>query len=247
MRRQESAFIEAMQSVLPQELSLGLDDRLPAAWPHVVLVELGGGSGSFAHHCQQALHGQTAHIIVDRLTFRSNNRYDQDMNKFLYLQGGHAPGLGRPQAVLRLTMDIAAVDWSTVVAEQMPENWRQAPRAVIAKHLCGVGSDLALDAAMHFALQASALAIAPCCHYLCQPEQWQVGKEDSFADRFTALEWQAIVHCSQWATIDPSIAAKEGERQADASAHCLRDLPRGAKRDFGLNVSSECRDSSMIT
>ena len=73
---------------------------------------------------------------------------------------------------------------------------------VIAKHLCGVATDLALRSMEALPSDATApragLSIATCCHHACVWEDY-VGREWLAAQGFTAAEFNVLKYWSGWA------------------------------------------------
>ena len=76
----------------------------------------------------------------------------------------------------RIQCDLAHVHMETVLQESAANNNGMVIMHVIAKHLCGVGTDLALKALEPVKDQVSTCLFATCCHGVCN---WQdyVGRE----------------------------------------------------------------------
>lgn len=96
-----------------------------------------------------------------------------------------------------------------VIASSETEKEGKKPRqhsvTIVAKHLCGVATDMAILSLRHVTPSSSlhcGVAIATCCHHACQYDDY-VGRE-MWLDRFgvTREEFDVAKYWSAWATLD---------------------------------------------
>lgn len=162
--------------------------------PRLVYLELGAGTGKLSSHLHAVLGGgATHHVLVDRMRFRSTRKAERTLRR----PGG---------TVRRLLADLAQVQLDRDVPEL-----QQRPGAVLAKHLCGAATDLALQAATRCGAVRH-VALATCCHALCE---WETFCNPPFFERrgFSRADFAAIARLSAWATL-----ALDGVAAADVLA-----------------------------
>lgn len=107
---------------------------------------------------------------------------------------------------------------------------RQHSVTIVAKHLCGVATDMAILSLRHVTPSASlhcGVAIATCCHHACQYDDY-VGRE-MWLDRFgvTREEFDVAKYWSAWATLDLAQAhlrkRKRGEGEGEKEGEVVED------------------------
>lgn len=161
------------------------------------VVDLGAGKGGLASRVRAAWPGDAV-VCVEREARRQK-------------KDGAMRDVG---AFARVRADLADVDLSKV------DELGSGPVVGVAKHLCGVASDLALKALDQLPRgKWRGLALATCCHHRCDWTDY-VGR-DHFAAALrggNALEFALIARWAAWATMaDPNDAKQRSD--ANKSGH----------------------------
>lgn len=101
--------------------------------------------------------------------------------------------------------------------------------AIVAKHLCGVATDLALRSLLPLCsssfTQDRGIAIATCCHHSCQYEDY-VGREVQWLERggiSTKEEFEILKYWSAWATLDLQHLRKKKRMREEAKEFSERE------------------------
>lgn len=98
--------------------------------------------------------------------------------------------------------------------------------AIVAKHLCGVASDLAIRSFVNLPKQermTRALGIATCCHHACNYVDF-TGKQWLTEQGFTPQEFDILIHWSGWASMD---------RTAEYRKRKAEDIEQQLSKDIG--------------
>ncbi|OZJ04418.1 hypothetical protein BZG36_02899 [Bifiguratus adelaidae] len=148
------------------------------------VIEFGAGKAGFARHYQLVTAPTPLDIyLIDRLTFRSTNRFDRA------LQAGGA-------TVTRIVGNI----------EDMQINV-QGPIMCLAKHACGSATDATLQWMQRYKGKIR-MALAPCCHSLCTWDTYtgQEAFKTWFKDPDALFKWTCRL--SSWATLSDTLAQR---------------------------------------
>lgn len=140
----------------------------------LVIMEMGAGRGMFgltAAGVANAGGANTHFFMVDRAGARS--KADKAFRTI-------------PKNTNRSYMDLEGVDWCRLCCDvshvnlpvviEKDSKYDEAEIVVIAKHLCGAGTDLALKSLVPIRDKISALLIATCCHGICDWKHY-VGRD----------------------------------------------------------------------
>jgi hypothetical protein len=128
--------------------------------------------------------------LLDRMSFRSNVRQDKVIRK-----------LGC--AVNRCTMDVRDLhfDASFGAFGKTDESEQEREYAFVSKHFCGFATDLALKLFVEQDKKKNVqLAIAGCCHALCQRDLFF--GDLNFLENELQIDFERLKRISGWATID---------------------------------------------
>ena len=163
---------------------LGEDEQVDA---RTAVVELGAGKATLARHVQRALRPTgLAFVLVDITRFRKRADYS--------MRGEGA------RKVVRLVEDLARVDLAAALRETDSDRM-----VAVAKHLCGVATDLGIAALD--GLPCAGVAIATCCHWACQWDAY-VGRAWLESLGFDAASFAQLAAVSAWAT--PNSSSSDG-------------------------------------
>ena len=238
--------LRAME-VLPQ---LGKIKHAPPADKPLVLLEMGAGRGMFgltAAGVAGAGSLQTHLVMLERTgsrskadkIFRSLPKHDSTDSSYLKLDEVHWSRIG---------CDLSHVDLPRVLSKGDIDD----PKiVVIAKHLCGAGTDLALKSLEPIKERLNACILATCCHGVCDWKEY-VGrdflrKEMEDGDEgilFGSTEFDLLrrwcagaVACQSAkndAKVDPSSVHTQNEINVEHSNAPTNEFPS----DKGVNISS---------
>ena len=169
--------------------------RLLPPPPGAVCVELGAGRGYLsallARACEPA---PLSLLLVDRRSYR--NKAERGLRR------------AGSSSVRRIRCDVADLDLSCAVGG--------AEVVVVAKHLCGSATDLALRAAVSG--QLAGVALAPCCHHSCTWERY-VAPEWCACHGISSSEFAVITRLASWCVDSHGIAPAASP---EAEAACSR-------------------------
>lgn len=152
--------------------------------PSTCFVELGASKGALSVHLYESLvalkQTKCSHVLIDRDAF--NRKKDR------HIQRENSDNWNR----IRLDIRHLKLNGQKDFAKSMQ-------RVICAKHLCGVATDFAINAAVN-AVKLNdnlILVIALCCHHLCS--------KDTFNNEFlrkTGIDedFENIIRLSSWAT-----------------------------------------------
>jgi tRNA:m4X modification enzyme len=192
---QDVAIINKLISnslVQPTEIS----ENIPEA-PKNIYVEYGAGKGLLGYSIN-VIDPTAALVFVER----SGNR--RKIDKFL---------AERNCSFQRLKLDIRHC-----FLPKLPFIDSASPSTnitVVAKHLCGAATDLAIRSLSHIGMEGNGmlrkrgLAIATCCHHACTYDDY-VGRE-IFLDecQITREEFDVLKYWAGWATLDDATLARK--------------------------------------
>lgn len=144
----------------------------------VTFLEMGAGRGMLgltAAGVAAANNISTQLVMVERTgarskadkVFRNNSVDKEDADSYLKLDAVKWS---------RIDCDLAHVDLPTVLGEGSSPSEEKKRIVVIAKHLCGAGTDLALKSLESIKEKIHSCLLATCCHGLCDWEQY-VGRQ----------------------------------------------------------------------
>lgn len=112
--------------------------------------------------------------------------------------------------------------------------------AVIAKHLCGVASDMAIRSLCHLegGPYRKGLALATCCHHACQFDDY-VGRDWLVSLGVTRAEFNVFKFWSSWASLDRTAARRKpvasdsaaGDTAVGSGAVETAEEPTGAETE----------------
>jgi tRNA:m4X modification enzyme len=162
-------------------------------------IEFGAGKGLLTqsiHLCDRS----ASFLLIER----SGNR--RKIDRFLQEE---------QCKIQRLRMDIRDC-YLPKVPDFLPSEHADSRRVVaVAKHLCGVASDLSIRAMSH--LEASSnlnrgLAIATCCHHCCQYDDY-AGKDWLKRWSITSKEFELLRKWSGWAHLDRTISSRRKPKE----------------------------------
>ena len=140
----------------------------------LVILEMGAGRGMFgltAAGVASASGANTHFLMVDRAGSRSKaekafrNKKKNDVGSYLKLDNVDW---------CRVCCDVSHVNLPVVLEDDT--KYKEAKIVVIAKHLCGAGTDLALKSLIPIRHKIDACLIATCCHGVCDWKHY-VGRD----------------------------------------------------------------------
>jgi tRNA:m4X modification enzyme len=180
--------------------------RLLPPPPGAVCVELGAGRGYLSMLLARASPGCSL-LLVDRRSYR--NKAERGLRR----EGS--------SEVRRIRCDVADLELDSAVGG--------ADAIVIAKHLCGSATDLALRAAAG-AGRLAGVAIAPCCHHSCTWERY-VAADWCLALGIGSSEFAVVARLASWCTDSHGCAPAA---LPEAEAACSRwGLSASERSDIG--------------
>ena len=166
----------------------------------------------------------------------------------------------------RVRCDLSHVDIRSVLND---DKYKEAKVVVIAKHLCGAGTDLALKSLEPVRDKVDACLLATCCHGICDYRHY-VGRDvlrelmegkgcddekDDCIPMFGAKEfdllrrWSSATVASREAKIKRSVDGPKCARDDDAMDHQHLFLENYANRDSekssAINISSVVRQLNL--
>lgn len=169
-----------------------------------VFLEFGAGKGLLGY----ALYFADPSASIG-LVERSSNR--KKIDKFL---------LDRKASFERYKMDIRHCLLPQLPLVTNPTNGVGKRKvAVIAKHLCGVASDLAIRSLCHLERDSYriGLALATCCHHACQFEDY-VGNQWLLSLGINRAEFNVFKYWSSWASLDRTSEQRKLQSTGEPSA-----------------------------
>ncbi len=107
---------------------------------------------------------------------------------------------------------------------------------IVAKHLCGVASDLAIRSLSHYSKRLSRMrgvGIATCCHHACNFRDY-VGHQWLEEQDISLQEFDILKYWSAWATVDRTVDYRKPKYSADN----LEDQIDG-ERDHEIPIVAE--------
>lgn len=160
-----------------------------------VFLEFGAGKGLLGY----AVHFADPSASIG-LVERSSNR--KKIDKFL---------TDRQASFERYRMDIRHCYLPKLpLVITAPDAIETRKVAVIAKHLCGVASDMAIRSLCHLegGPYRKGLALATCCHHACQFDDY-VGRDWLVSLGVTRAEFDVFKYWSSWASLDRTAAHRK--------------------------------------
>ena len=203
---------------------------------HTVYIELGAGRGVLGQ-AVSSVSSESSLVLVER----SGQRRKADT------QLRRAPG----GQFTRIRMDIRHCRLSGLPPLSLEHKRGPKRVVVIAKHLCGVATDLALRSleTLPEGTASRGLSIATCCHHACMWDDY-VGKDWLVASGFSRSEFNVLRFWSSWAftlgstrvsdASDPQEHAPEAQDQE--KEHQTPALPQSVARPSGVTreAMAEC-------
>jgi tRNA:m4X modification enzyme len=128
----------------------------------------------------------------------------------------------------RVRMDIRHCYVPCLPCVQSPVSKTDSKRAtIIAKHLCGLASDLAIRSLSHYKSdlpRKRGVGIATCCHHACSFQDY-VGKDWLTEQQITIEEFNILKHWSAWATVDRTADYRKPKVEVDSGGN--KDISNG--------------------
>ncbi|XP_012261766.2 tRNA:m(4)X modification enzyme TRM13 homolog [Athalia rosae] len=187
-------------------------------------IEFGAGKGKLTYWLAQAIKEQqnSAVMLVDRSSHRhkSDNKLKNETNSL---------------DVIRIRADIADLSLSAV---REIENFRQ--KVGIAKHLCGVATDLTMRCliqAMYSSpeFRISGMVVAFCCHHRCEYAPYVGHDYLAKTCEFLPEEFSILCSIASWATCGSgksrTLTAAEEKTENEAVKDSLHSEGRQQKRE----------------
>jgi hypothetical protein len=189
------------------------------------IVELGAGRGGLGFCCQKTTEKSTL-VLVERSGMRkkcdrglreeeASGRFYRAKMDIRHCRLSGLPGLHLPSTLSNTT----SVNDAGGSGKPVPATERIV---VVAKHLCGVASDLAIHSLKDPLLSPATslrgnkegrvglyMACATCCHHCCNyadysGRDWldslEIQMDDDTLTTFTAADYEVLVHWSGWGT-----------------------------------------------
>ncbi|XP_014210472.1 tRNA:m(4)X modification enzyme TRM13 homolog [Copidosoma floridanum] len=178
---------EAKRHLLQTASLLGHLAQANLICENTCFIEFGAGRGKLTYWLGQAVKNQpnTSILLIDR----SNHRHKKD-NKLRNEESDFK--------VIRVHADIADLKLSDV-----PEVRNTKAQVAVAKHLCGVATDLTLRCLTNSLKDNPSskvgIVIAFCCHHQCEYSQF-VGHKYLESETFTKDEFPILCKIASWAT-----------------------------------------------
>lgn len=175
-----------------------------------VFLEFGAGKGLLGY----AVHFADPSASIG-LVERSSNR--KKIDKFL---------TDRQASFERYRMDIrhCYLPKLPLVSAAVDASSETRKVAVIAKHLCGVASDMAIRSLCHLegGPYRKGLALATCCHHACQFDDY-VGRDWLVSLGVTRAEFNVFKFWSSWASLDRTAVHRKPAASESAAGDAAVD------------------------
>ncbi|CAL7935564.1 unnamed protein product [Xylocopa violacea] len=189
-------------------------------------IEFGAGKGKLTYWLGQIIKDKKGCCML--LVDRSSHRHKSD-NKLKKEQS--------PLVIERIRADIADLKLNEITEIQ-----KFKYKVGIAKHLCGVATDLTISCLVQ-AMQSESkcnvvgLIIAFCCHHRCEYAPY-VGKAFLEQCGFTSNEFTVLCSIASWATCGSSLSKATKISSAENTRTNVKTLTTREREEIGRKVKS---------